>query len=72
MRKGMHKQFSPTIQYLQPPKHVVDGWCTKDTQEQKHIDLSQIIWEETSSEVPPKYMHISKCDIIAKCINKSI
>jgi len=29
----------------------------------KHIELSQIIWEETSSEDPPKHMHISKCDI---------
>jgi len=23
------------------------------------MELSQIIWEETSSEAPPKHMHIS-------------
>ena len=25
----------------------------------KYMELSQIIWEETSSEAPPKHMHIS-------------
>ena len=25
----------------------------------KHMELSQIIWEETSSEAPTKHMHVS-------------
>ena len=29
----------------------------------KHMELLQILWEETSSESPPKHMHILKYDI---------
>jgi len=37
IQKCMHKLFPPTIQYHQPPKHVVDGWYIIEySKKQKH------------------------------------
>jgi len=36
----------------------------------KHIELLQILWEETSSEAPPNHIHILKYDI--KKLNATI
>jgi len=69
----MNKRFPPTIQYCQPPKHVVDGWYTigyinKNIPHTTHKNMYQI---STTKEIHnfPKIDDIIK-EVIHTCHNK--